>query len=156
MKKTTRSSNFTRGSNVLRSSQTRDGSVETLKGRNSDFPAHTCSAKRARSRARYESPPRRLVARKPTRLRSLPWRLRVVAARFRGHDWSPLAGFPTRYCFDSNGLVTKDQDGKKITKWHPDAFMTKDRKWHDYDPSCIHLACDKNNVDWNGNTWYCS
>ena len=61
------------------------------------------------------------------------------------------------YCFDSNGLVTKDQDGKKITKWHPDAFMTKGGKRHDYDPSCIHLACpDKKNVDWNGNTWYCS
>ena len=61
------------------------------------------------------------------------------------------------YKHDSGGnLLYKDQDGNKITDWYPDMFKTKDGNWHEYDPSCIHLACDQNNIEWNGSTWYCN
>ncbi len=30
------------------------------------------------------------------------------------------------------------------------------KNWHDYDPSCIHLACDQKNIIWNDYTWYCN
>ena len=49
----------------------------------------------------------------------------------------------------------QDKDGNKITDWYPDMFKTKDGNWHDYDPSCIHLGCDKDRVEWNGYTWTC-
>ena len=60
--------------------------------------------------------------------------------------------------YDSgNNLMWQDKDGNKITDWYPDMFKTKDGNWHDYDPSCIHVACpDKSNIIWNDYTWYCN
>ena len=61
------------------------------------------------------------------------------------------------YKHDSGGnLMWQDQYGNKITDWYPDMFKTKDGNWHDYDPSCIHLACDQKNIIWNDSTWYCN
>ena len=60
------------------------------------------------------------------------------------------------YKYDSgNNLMYKDKDGNKITQWESDMFKTKDGNWHDYDPSCIHLGCDKDSVKWNDYTWVC-
>ena len=65
----------------------------------------------------------------------------------RGYGW---------YCHSNGNLLYKDQDGNKITQWESDMFKTKDGNWHDYDPSCIHLGCDKDSVKWNDYTWYCN